>query len=104
VVLASLPASVEVDRAWLEFAQLLLEDLRRIDHQRRDIRRRLATMVAGAEDPAERRLRRRADHRRLREVSGAGIASIVGRRDRPRAYGGVDFTVLATPEPTPSSP
>jgi class 3 adenylate cyclase len=64
VVLAGLPASVEVDRARLEFAQLLLEDLRRVDQQRRDTRRRLATMVADIEDPAERHLRRRADHRR----------------------------------------
>jgi hypothetical protein len=93
VVLAGL-RSVEIDRARLEFAQLLLEDLRRIDHQRRDIRRRLATMVG-------------ASKTRLTDVCGVGRSSPLARsqrrrhrghrwwRARPRVYGAVDFTVLA---------
>jgi len=48
VVLAELPARGEVDTARLEFAQLLLEDLRRIDEQRRDTRRRLTQLVAAS--------------------------------------------------------
>ena len=48
VVLAELPARGEVDTARLEFAQLLLEDLRRIDQQRRDTRRRLTRLVAAS--------------------------------------------------------
>jgi transposase len=48
VVLAELPARGEVDTARLEFAQLLLEDLRRIDEQRRDTRWRLTRLVAAS--------------------------------------------------------
>ena len=104
MVLAGLPASVEVDRARLEFAQLLLENLRRIDQERRDTRSRLAPTVGGVEDPAERRRRPQADHHRLREVSDAGIAGIVGG-----ALGLAFMAVLTSPswqmpEPTPSSP
>jgi transposase len=48
VVLAELPARGEVNRARLEFAQVLVEDLRRIDEQRRDTRRRLTRLVAAS--------------------------------------------------------
>jgi hypothetical protein len=48
VVLAELPARGEVDTARLEFAQLLLDDLRRIDQQRHDTRRRLTRLVAAS--------------------------------------------------------
>jgi transposase len=48
VVLAELPARGEVDAARVEFAQLLLDDLRRIDQQRRDTRRRLTGLVAAS--------------------------------------------------------
>ena len=48
VVPAELPARGEVDRARLEFAQVLLEDLRRIDEQRRNTRRRLTRLVAAS--------------------------------------------------------
>ena len=48
VVLAELPSRGEVNTARLEFAQLLLDDLRRIDQQRRDTRRRLTRLVAAS--------------------------------------------------------
>jgi transposase len=47
-VLAELPPRGEVDTARIEFAQLLLEDLHRIDQRRRDTRRRLARLVAAS--------------------------------------------------------
>jgi transposase len=48
VVLAELPSRGEVNTARVEFAQLLLDDLRRIDQQRRDTRRRLTRLVAAS--------------------------------------------------------
>jgi transposase len=48
VVLSGLSPRDAIDTARLEFAEVLLEDLRRIDHQRRDTRRRLTRLVAAS--------------------------------------------------------
>jgi transposase len=48
VVLSGLSPRDAVDTARLEFAEVLLEDLRRIDQQRRDTRRRLVRLVAAS--------------------------------------------------------
>jgi transposase len=47
-VLSGLSPRDAIDTARLEFAEVLLEDLRRIDHQRRDTRRRLTRLVAAS--------------------------------------------------------
>jgi transposase len=47
-VLSGLSPRDAVDTARLEFAEVLLEDLRRIDQQRRDTRRRLTRLVAAS--------------------------------------------------------
>jgi transposase len=86
-VLAELPPSGGVDTARLEFAKLLFDDLRRIDQQRRDTRRRLTRLVAGSKT-------------RLTDLYGVGpiiAASVLGyvgnisrfpTRDRFAAYNG----------------
>jgi transposase len=87
VLLSGLSPRGAIDTAGLQFAEVLLADLRRIDEQRRDTRRRLATMVA-------------ASKTRLSDIYGVGpiiAATVLGyvgdvsrfpSRDHFAAYNG----------------
>ena len=87
VVLAGLSPRGATDTARVQFAQVLLADLRRIDEQRRDTRRRVATMVT-------------ASKTRLTDIYGVGpiiAATVLGfvgdisrfpSRDHFAAYNG----------------